>query len=512
MKCTGGKTQPIQAGTRIVLLLLAFALFGIDGVKGQFISLKTAPVATGDQFRIFPARNQGMGNLSIAVDDPLGDVFVNPATGARLQGTWAFSSPTYYTITGSDGAARTLPVGALFNHEAWFGGVGVAIQQLETADVQPPVFFTGDPSFDTVVPQPSEPLLRDESSNNQYAWGLVGTRLSESVALAGRVFWAGLEAVDGVDLLYPQSQDIDQNGHQLDVRVGLLGEPGDGRSFEALLLHHRVDMTHDVTYLNNRWDAEHEVVIREIREEHNLDRTNTWGLHLSYVQPIGANDWRLGGILTGNRKSHPKIPNYELMNIPRDPGTSWAYDFGVGLARTYEKVTFGVDFIYEPIFSDTWVEATEPISIPERDLFIDEGEKTLKNNFNFSNTTLRTGVRRDGKWTELQLGLQVHTVRYDLDQQDIVAGTFREQHESWSEWTATWGVGLKLSDLHIRYLGRLTTGTGSPGVATSVGAVAEFAAASDIIVAPRGPLTLQEAKVFTHQLTVSVPINTRDDE
>ena len=30
---------------------------------------------------------------------------------------------------------------------------------------------------------------------------------------------------------------------------------------------------------------------------------------------------------------HPKIPNYEIMNIPRDPGTSWSYNLGVGIAR-----------------------------------------------------------------------------------------------------------------------------------------------------------------------------------
>ena len=291
--------------------------------------------------------------------------------------------------------------------------------------------------------------------------------------------------------------------------AGVLGELGGGSSYEVLLLHHRTDMTHEVMYLRYEWNEALQQSIPETRTEHNLDQTNTWGLHLGYVQPLGPDGWRIGGVLTSNRKSHPKIPNYELMNIPRDPGTTWAYNAGLGLARTVQKTTFGVDVLYEPIRSDTWVEAATPIALPDRNKVIEKGEKTLTNDFNFSNTTVRAGVRRDGTWTELQLGLQVHTIRYELDQRDIVADTFREQSESWSEWTASWGGGVKLDDLHIRYQGRVTTGTGRPGIATTALEVRGFAAASDIILAPRGPITLQDANVFTHQLSITIPINTR---
>lgn len=507
-----------QAPIRILGSLLVFVLLGAGAAHGQLISLKTAPVATGDQFQVFPAQNMGMGQLSIAVVDSTGDPFVNPAKSARLSGTWAFSTPLYYTITGNDGSARTLPVGALFGRGSWFGGFNIAMQQLNAAETRPPIVWRGGPTIDATfvsvsrpAPQP-DPLLRDRSSNNHYASALVGRRISSSLSVAGRVFWAGLEAVDGVDLLYPRSQRIDQGGHHLDVRLGLLGELEGHRSFEVLLLHHRVDMTHDVTYVDTRWDEAREETITQISEERNLDRTNTWGLHLGYVHPLEADGWRLGGILTGNRKSHPKIPNYELMNIPRDPGTSWAYNVGVGVARTYQKTTFGVDVIYEPIFSDTWVEAEESIWIPERGVSIGKGEKTVANDFDFANTALRAGVRRDGTWTELQLGLQVRTIRYWLKQEDFIEDLYREQYEAWSEWTASWGAALKLADLHIRYVGRLTTGTGRPGVtAPFVRATADFAGAGDIIVAPRGPLTLQDANVFTHQLAVIVPINAHDD-
>lgn len=509
MTCADDGTRRVPGGMQVLCVVLVLVLCGTGTARGQLISLKTAPVATGDQFLVFPAQHMGMGGLSIAVVDSTGDPFVNPAKAGRLSGTWAFSTPLYYTVTGSDGAARTLPVGALFGRGAWFGGLHVAMQHMETAAPPSPAIWP-NATFD-LVSRPvyrTEPLLRDRSSNNHYASVLAGVRLSGSFSIAGRFFWAGLEAADGVDLLYPRSEHIDQDGHHWDVRLGLLGELEGHRSFEVLLVHHRVDMTHDVGYVDVSWDATIEQAVATVREERNLDRTNTWGLHLGYVQPFGSEGWRIGGVLTGNRKSHPKIPNYELMNIPRDPGTSWAYNVGLGLARTYEKTTFGVDFIYEPIFSDTWVEAEERISIPERDLVIEAGEKTLANDFDFANTTARVGLRRDGRWTELQLGMQVRTIRYWLKQEDFVEDRYREQHEAWSEWTASWGIGVKLSDLHIRYVGRLTTGTGRPGVATpTLLRVADFSAGGDIIVAPRGPLTLEDARVFTHQLSVVVPIN-----
>ena len=36
----------------------------------------------------------------------------------------------------------------------------------------------------------------------------------------------------------------------------------------------------------------------------------------------------LGWVATTNLMSHPKIPNYEIVNIPRDPGRSTAYNVG----------------------------------------------------------------------------------------------------------------------------------------------------------------------------------------
>lgn len=477
----------------------------------QLIDVKTVPVAAGDQFLIFPSRNLAMGGLSIALDDPLRDPFVNPAKGARVSEGRLLASPTFYGISDENGAGRTLPAAALLRARHWFGGLGLALQQLEAARREPFIIIRPGPWWDA-APQ----RLSEKSANNLYAFAMLGRTFGAGAWLPGApgartsvaasVFWAGLDAVDGVELLYALSRSIEQSGRIVDYRLGLLHEGNDDRAVEILLLHNRFAMTHDVTYLD--WvPCMAPIPCLVDRRERNLDRTNTTGVHLRYTGPLGQAGWRVGGILTANRKSHPKIPNYEIMNIPRDPGHSWAYNLGAGLARTTGPVTLGIDLIYEPIWTESWAEADTAIKTHSGRV-IPKGEKTVENEFFFSNAHIRAGVTREDRRLAFQLGLAVRTIRYQLEQFDHVQERKRDQQESWMEWTPSWGLALKFPELEVRYLGRLTTGTGRPGVEWTGArriALAE-ARAADFIIAPSGPLTLQDARVLTHQITVSVPV------
>ena len=474
----------------------------------QYITLKTVPIATEDQFLIFPSENQGMAGVSIALDDPLLDPFVNPGRGSLIRGARLSVTPSLYDVSGEAGSGRALPASVLFGGEV-FGGVLLSMQQIEAT----PQFF--QPII--VGPGGAEPLSQ-KSANNLYAFGMLGTRLpGTSTSVGASVFWAGLDAVQGVDQLYAGSQSINQTGHMLDVHLGLYGELSGERTYELLVLHNRVDMTHEVDYVD--WvfvDPVRTVppvpveVVPEIRRETNLDRTNTWGLHFNYVQPLAAAGWRVGGILTSNWKSHPKIPNYEIQNIPRDPGNSYGMNFGLGVSRSLDKTTFGIDMIFEPIWSNTWAEAGEPITAASGRV-IPKGGKTITNDFTFTNALIRTGFGYQDEVVGFQLGLQVRSIDYELKQVDIVEGSKRLQDESWTEWTPTWGLSLAFSDLELRYQGRVTTGTGLPGTAWDQAVSTRFAAAeaagvSDFIVAPSGPLTLQEASVTAHQFSISIPI------
>ncbi|HEX9728088.1 MAG TPA: hypothetical protein VGA37_06270 [Gemmatimonadales bacterium] len=487
------------------LLLVSLVLCPVVATA-QLIDVKTVPVAAGDQFVLFPSYRLAMGDVSIALDDPLADPFVNPAKGARLRESLLISSPAYYGISGRAGSGLSLPFAALLRSNAWFGGGAVAFQEVRAGDgFFGPVFVE---PFDSRITSPIiGETLSERSNSNLYAFGYLGSEARDGrLAVGVSAFVADLNAVDGVDLLYAMSENLVQFGYMADVRAGLSADLGKARSFEATVLHHRLSMTHEVTYVD--WiviDSTQWLVEPRGRFERNLDRTNTWGTHLGYTQPLG-DTWRIGAALTANRKSHPKIPNYEIMNIPRDPGTTWAYNIGIGVARTNGPSTFGLDLVYEPIRSHTWAEADGPVTSATG--VIPSGGKTVDNRFRFSNVHMRSGIAREVGQVTLQLGVQARSIDYRLRQADFVEGTNRRTHEHWVEWMPSWGVRVHLSDLELQYVGRVTTGTGRPGVAWGGDARAsmEAAAAADILIAPSGPLTLQDSHVTTHQLMVSMPI------
>jgi hypothetical protein len=483
--------------------LLAAAVFAAvlvpTGAPAQIISPKTIPVAEGDQFLLYPAKRVGMAEVSIALADTLGDPFVNPAKGAALLDGVVFAAPTHYNETEGDGDGITLPVGGLWTGERWFGALSVALQQIGGSDRRPGWRCV---NCFSVLPPPSR--LSEESNNNLYSHLSLGRRLAGGrTAVAASASLIALEVVDGVDLLYASSERIEQEGDISDFRLGLTHHLDGGGFMEILALHNRFHMEHDVTYVDFVWDTTTSQPHWIRREERNEDRTNTWGLHLGYDRPVGDAGWRVGGILTGNYKTHPKIPNYQIMNIPRDPGDTWAYNFGAGIARETGAATVGLDIVYEPIWSSTWSDAASDTTANGRT--IPAGGKLIENEFRFRNLLLRAGIGREGERYGVQMGIRGRSISYRLEQRDNLADSERRQRESWMEWTPSWGGAIRFPEFEIRYAGRLTTGTGRPGVQNLTFGVAD-ALASTFLPAPSGPLTLQETDVITHRLMVTMPI------
>ncbi|MDZ7292307.1 MAG: hypothetical protein ONB44_21100 [candidate division KSB1 bacterium] len=471
--------------------LLTIVLFFFPPIsQAQLISVKSVPVAAAEQFMLVPSQNLGMGGVSIALEDPSSDPFVNPAKGARIQGVYLFSAPVFSNITENNGGVRTLPLGALLGAAKWFGGMTLAIQQSRWN---------------------ASSALSDKNSNNLYAAGLIGTKIpSAGIAIAASIHWAGLEAMQGVDFLYGRSSRIDQYGHIVDYRIGLLREKTNRPSFEILLLHNRVHMTHEVYYRGWFWEGD--FLTREYGTEgvRNLDATNTWGLHVGSMMPLGRDSSRVGLIFTVNHKSHPKIPNYELMNIPRDPGNSWAFNIGTGVSHAKAAGILAMDIVFEPIWSHTWADAAAPVTT-ERGVIIPAGGKTVENHFRFSNWMVRLGLSQQDRTFGFQLGLQARFFKYRFEQKNFVADTRRAQKEVWGEWTPSIGLSLNYPSFQIRYTGCLTAGTGRPGVESDFGRWpgvlrAGFDASENFIVAPSGSLTLQETIVLTHQISVAVAL------
>jgi hypothetical protein len=495
-------------------ILVACALLPLaSGAPAQLISIKTVPVAQADQFDLFPSRNLAMGGVSIAVDDPWLDPFINPAKAARLDGGLVAGAPVMFSVSDNAGGGRTLPLSVIGSRGSWFGGLSLAIQEIDGArDVGLTAPFFGDPAiFTSVAPSPPPPPTR-RSHSNRFAYGMLGTPLGGGLSLGASVHWAEVNAIDGVELLYARSFDVAQFGHIVDARVGLLKDWANGRSLEAMVLHNRVDMSHDVTYLDFFWDPERRQAVPRGRIERNDDRTHTWGAHVEYQHPL-AEGWQGGARLTANVASHPKIPNYEIMNIPRDPGNTHAYNIGLGFGRRYEGTSIGFDVIFEPIRSNTWADAAVPIATAAGDT-LPAGARTVENWFRFANGTIRFGMSEQLRLADsttvmaLQLGVSLRSINYHLKQVDHVQGSERAMREQWNEWTPTWGLSVDIPRLTIAYRGSLTTGTGRPAVAGSSGGfmTLEAAAGSNVLIAPSGPLSLESVSIVSHQISISLPI------
>lgn len=486
-----------------------FAFLGATPLDGQLIPIKTVPVATGDQFRLTPSSRPGMAGAGLAVVDSLGDPFRNPALGFRAPEVF-FGAPVRYHISGDNGSGNTLPLGALLRSGQTFGSVSFALQQVSAA--RPDFFVQPFCQFCDVVQVP----LSRSAARNVYLSGSIGRTLDSGTSIGFSARYSDLGWVTGIEHLYAGSTSIEPDGDIVDLRAGLHRAWTDGRELDATLVHSRVDMRHDVTYVDFLFrpvdpplpggDPLPPVPPEpQVTEERNLDRTNTWGANVRYLVPVDESPWRLATSMTVNRKDHPKIPNYRIQNIPRDPGETWAFGLGFGAARDVGGSTFAADVVYQPIWSDTWQEAEEAVQTPAGST-IPRGGRTIENDFVFSNLTLRMGVDRDWRQGDVQIGVEARSISYTLDQVDHVQGFSRTEDEAWIEWSPTISFGLGLESLELRYFGKVTSGSGMPGTNRGVAFDEAAPASPDIIAAAQGPLTLADANVWTHQVMVIIPL------
>ena len=462
----------------------------------QFISIKTVPVATGDQFSLFPSRNASMAGLSVVLEDPLLDPFINPAKGSLIEGMQFFASPVYYGIsfklTSAKSSGLSLPLGILLHSKNFFGGLVLARQELTISqrlsiqNVSGRLTFGGSNNVTT--------------PNNNYTYIMAGRKLpGTDISIGASVFWADLNAIDGVQHLYFNSVDIKQSGSMAQYRLGAFAPLDEGRSAELLLMRHQFKMTHDVSSLVlSQSEFPHTTT------ERHLDETEGWAVRVGYREPLGKK-WTLGLQLTGNWKSHPKIPNYSLMNIPRDPGNSSAYNLGIGFARHGEKGFSAVEYIYEPIWSHTWADANTIIPTATGKI-LQPGQKTVENHFRFSNSIFRVGFHGGIDRSGLDFGLQLHSITYQLNQYNFVEERHGNMKDSWNEWTITSGFTLTYSGFDIRYGGILTIGTGEPLVETA-SRNATDGSSPDLLIALRRPISVSDAWVLTHQVSLIVQLD-----
>lgn len=488
--------SPLRLALRLALLALLVFFLGAVGAQAQLVTPKTVPVFQDEQFNVAPSSRPGLGGSFIALEDTLGDPFTNPAKVVRLRGLSAAVSPFTHSISGQRGGGQTLPMTLFAGDSSWGGAVHVAFQNLDR----------GGSNFGGPV--------SGRTSGNQYFSGLLARRIG-GVSVGVALSHAELGAVDGVDLLYAGSDRIDQRGHADDYRLGALKEWAPGHSLEVLGIHNRSDMTHDVHYTTWTWNPLSQTGAMATRTDHNLDQTNIWGVHSRYYRPVGSDGWRVGGLLTANHLSHPRIPNYTIQDIPRDPGNTYGYNIGVGAARIAGPSSFFIDVIVEPMRSETWADLPRDTTDVGGNV-IPAGARTIENSFDFHNSRARIGaghaipLNRDSTTTlGFDVGLTVYTIGYGLRQTNNIARTSRQQAERWSEWSESLGLRLRSRDVELSYAYRRSCGNQScdddaPPIMTFVDA--PMASTGGIIAAPSAPLFLRSGTESSHRFMVAVPI------
>ena len=489
-------TIPNRQHTVTTAALLA--CLAASPATAQLVTPRTIPVMQDEQFDIYPSSRPGLAGISIAIDDTLSDPFTNPAKATRLKGFTLSTAPYSHSISGNRGGGRTLPVGFLASSGPWALAAVGAMQQLDRAG----------PTWN----RPTSEL----TATNQYLSGSIARRFDElglSVGLSAT--HADLAAVDGVDLLYAGSDRIDQSGSFNDYRLGATKEWEPGHVFELMLLRNTTDMRHDVHFNTGIYNPVLRTWTSTAHTDVNLDQTNIWGVHSEYVQPVGTEGWHLGLLGTANHLSHPKIPNYVLQNLPRDPGSTNAFNVGVGAARETGSFTLGADIIIEPMTSNTWADAATLTTRPDGTT-IPAGDKTVENHFQFHNTKARLGVGHTwgadssdhGAFT-LNFGLAAYAISYDLTQTNNITRIARTQHENWVESGPTFGMQYRTHDINISYAFRANCGNqgcGAFGNGDIVFNTPQAASTGGIIAAPSAPLRLQEGGETSHHFTISVPI------
>ena len=502
---------------RLALALVATLPAALGTAHGQVIAVKTAPIADGGQFAFLPSANLGMGGLSIALPDSSLDPFINPAKGAWLKGTRVFGAPTFFSVTRKAGGGLTLPLGASISSGAWFTQLLVAMQDIDRTGNDGPVVSPLAATADSRAPQPTSDVVAppdddNESRGNQYVHGMLGRRLGRGFSLASSASWWRLNMVDGVELYYPVNDQVRQHGEASDIRVGVLKEFGPGHSLAAVALHNRFAMNQDVASTETLWDPTLRQFTSRARVEPNADETDTWGLHLAYLRPFADSTWHVGAILTGNVISQPRLPAYELPEVPADAGRARAYNIGAGISRSISQLMAGFEAIYEPIWSRSWVRADEPTEARDGTA-IDAGTTVLENHFRFNNVIARLGlgfaVPIAGEHAlAFQAGGQLRAIRYRLEQQDAIQVARVASTQGWNEWTRSWGLSYRFAGAALQYRGNLTTGASRPGFDDAGGVV--FAPGIDARpccaqTVPFG-LKFDDVRTTTHQISFSIPI------
>lgn len=495
--------------TRLFVAFAAIILLLPTTTSSQVINVRTVPLLSSDQFSLAPSIRSGMGGVEIAVDDELQDVFINPAKSRRLRRGFAFSAPLWNTWSFEQDRSSLYfgenpgPVLSETEHEA--AGSSVLSVPLGQVGRGEKTSFGFAMTYQRLRSQTRHSWQHSPpNSGNLRETHFKATNLPMSFvsgidvpgtnfALGAGINFVLIRGIDGVNLLYPDNSRLEQKGFLAEYRFGAVGSFTEGDEISLLGLGHTFSVEQEAYYTNPP---------AQVR---NKDKNHGWLVRTEYRRVLSENV-RVGLQVTGNWKNHPKIPDYPLSGIPRDPGTTKAFDLGVGLGWKNKTTLIAFDAIYEPIDTKTWVEAENEIRAADGRI-ISRGGITMRNDYTFSNRILRVGMETElANWLRVRAGSQMKFFKYDYHQEDVIAGTERSvsPQSKWTEVSLTGGATIALGNTELLYTVQMVTGNGLLTVSRPrwFGIEAADFSRADFLIPPSDWMSVRPVPVFVQQLTV----------
>jgi hypothetical protein len=422
---------------RIFAVLLGLTLV----LCAQTVQVKTVPILSCDQFNMVPSFRQDMGDVSIALTDSLQDPYLNPAkNGGALSHVffavkrdhWNFSRETAYRQQGSypynsseessaGASLLSIPIGCYVSGHSAYGGGVIALQQISNIS-------TSNENF---------------KANNFPLSLFAGVRVpSLALKIGAGITHIKLNGMDGVYLLYPNATRLHQNGKAEQYRIGLDVKFG-AQHLGLLAMRYLYRLSQSTNDISNK------------------DENEGWVVQSDVIRSLPAG-WSLGALITADWRYHPKIPEYPLAGIPRDPGHTQALQLGLGCKWQNSTTVLGIDAIYEPIDVKTWAEAAAEIKTWDNQYY-QKGDVTMRNDYHFRNRVIRSGAQfKVSPYVELRTGAQFRLYEYDYYQNDFInhTETTGKPQRKWTESAWTGGMTINLPHVHVNYSMRLVAGTG----------------------------------------------------
>jgi hypothetical protein len=424
------------------LRIMAVALGATFTLSAQNIQVKTVPILSCEQFNMIPSFRQDMGDVSIAVTDSIQDVYFNPAKNSATHSNifisfkkdgWNYAqetayrqqtSFTYYNSEESSSSASLLsiPIGCYFTGKSVYGGGLVALQQVSNTSSSKENFRAAN--FPMTL--------------------FTGIRLPGlDLKVGAGVSHVALNGIDGVYLLYPNATRLHQHGKADQYRIGLSKNFGTQNLCSLLGMRYLYRLSQSTSDVNNK------------------DENEGWVVQTDYIRTL-TESWSVGGMLIADWRYHPKIPEYPLASIPRDPGHTQAMEFGIGCKWQNDSAVLGVDVIYEPIDVKTWADAAAEFKNWDGQIY-GKGDKTMRNDYHFRNRLIRSGAQfAVSRKVVLRTGAQFRIYEYDYYQNDFLnhMETTGKPQRKWTETTWTGGMTVHLHHVNLNYSVRLLSGTG----------------------------------------------------